>query len=175
MKQKLWITSLAVAASAAFAVPAFAQRDYGASPAAGPYVGANVGINSDDETGLGIFGGYRFDRNWAAELGYQDTGQSNINTTGVDTNAWELAGLGMLPLNERFDLFGKLGLYRGNVEGGGRDETNTDLTFGFGAQYNVNPQLGLRVGWQRYADMGSDLGAGKDLDMWKVGVLYRFR
>jgi OmpA-OmpF porin, OOP family len=177
-QSKWWMTPLAVAASAAFALPAYAQRDVRYDSAfTGPYLGANVGLNSDDETGFGLSAGYRFDRHWAVEAGYQDTGQTNIGGTGVDSNAWELTGVGHLPLDERFEVFGKLGFYRGKVHGGGLDDTNRDLTFGLGGQYNVNPQLGVRLGWQRYADMGSGAGgaAGEDLDMWKVGLVYSFR
>ncbi len=178
---KWWKGPLALAIGTAFAVPAFAQgtssqASSGVS-ASNLYVGADVGLNTDDETGFGIFAGYDFTRNFAAELGYSDTGQSNIGNVGVDTNAWEITGVGRLPVTDRIDAFGKLGFYRGHVEGGGDSDSHNDLTFGFGAQYNVNPQLGLRVSWQRYADMGSDFrgSSGEDLDMWKLGVVYRFR
>lgn len=177
MQRRWWYGPLVLAAGAMFALPAAAQSDAGGGTM-GPYIGANVGMNSDDNTGYGAFVGYRINRNFAAEGAYQNTGETDISTHTVDSNAWEASGLGILPLNERFDLYGRLGFYRGNVTGQGQDNHNSDVTYGVGGQYDLTPQVGLRVEWQRYTNMGSgSFGglAGKDLDMYKVGVLYRFR
>lgn len=165
----------ALAAGLTFALPVAAQ-DYARTNQRGVYVGGNIGMNNDEETGFGLMAGYRVNRNFAVEGAYQDTGQANISGRSADTNAWEVTGVGLLPLNERFDLLGKLGLYRGRAHGSGASGNNNDVTFGLGAQYNVNAQLGVRVAWQRYADMGSGaFGAGDDLDMLKVGVVYSFQ
>ena len=172
---KAWYRSLLLAAGAMCALPALAQRDV-RDDASGFYAGASAGLNSDDESAWRLLGGYSVNRNFGVELGYHDTGESNIGGTGVDTNLWELVGIGRLPLDPRFSLYGKLGGYRGKVKGGGMSETNNDLTFGAGVQYDLSRQVALRGEWQRYADMGGGpFNATSDLDVYSVGVLYRFR
>jgi OOP family OmpA-OmpF porin len=54
-------------------------------------------------------------------------------------------------------------------------ETNTDLTYGIGAQYDINRQLGVRAEWQRYTNMGDDATIGEsDVDVMSVGLVVRF-
>lgn len=54
-------------------------------------------------------------------------------------------------------------------------ETNTDLTYGFGGQFNVSPQVGIRAEWQRYTNMGDNATIGEsDVDVMSLGVIVRF-
>jgi len=169
--------AMIVAAGAAFALPALAQRDmsYG-NQTPGFYAGASVGANGDQESAWRILGGYSVNRNWALELGYHDTGETDIHGVPADTHVWELVGVGKWPIDERFSLYGKLGAYRGKAEGQGIEETNTDLTFGAGVEYALNRQTAVRGEWQRYSDMGGGPFPGTtDVDVLNVGVIYRFQ
>ncbi len=184
----------ALAAAAFIAGPAFAQSKLG-----GFYVGAHIGqtkakdfcdglagtgISCDDsDTAWKILGGYQFNKNFAAELAYTDGGEVTASLGGlhesVKANLWEIVGVGSLPVVERFSVYGKLGLYRADVEdntnfGFSADETSTDVTFGFGARYDITQNVAGRVEWQRYSDVGGgDIGKA-DVDVISVGVLWKF-
>jgi len=166
----------------------------------GFYAGARIGQSKvdidctgasceDTDTAFGIFGGYKINRNFAVEACYTDFGKVNATfavpaaTLEIKSNAFEVVGVGALPLNQQFSVYGKLGFYRGEAKAsatlgafsGSQKETNTDLTLGVGVQYNFNPQLGVRGEWQRYGSMGGDsIGGTFDLDVFAVGVTYKF-
>ena len=95
-------------------------------------------------------------------------------------------GVGSIPVMDRFSLYGKLGLYHAetkrNITGtlgpitstDNDKETNTDLTFAFGARFDITRNLGLRAEWQRYLDVGGGEIGEDDVDVLSVGVLWRF-
>src|SRR6266446_3245797 len=167
----------------------------------GWYVGASVGqsktrhfdcagFSSCDTkaAAFGVLGGYRINRNFAAELGYHDFGRVTFSAPGVSgnikANAAELVGLGAYPFGNQFSVYGKLGAYRAeskvsaSVAGlgsGGLKDRNTDLTFGLGAQYDVTREAGVRAEWQRYKNVGGDDTGGKsDIDVISIGLIWRF-
>lgn len=165
----------------------------------GWYLGASLGQSSMDIEGCGgviscddkdtawrILGGYQINRNFAVELGYHQLGDASASFPGgqvdFEATAIELVGLGILPLANNFALYAKAGFYRGETEASGSNalgpvdvsETNTDLTFGLGAQYNFNPRFGVRAEWQRYTNMGGEATGESDVDVLSIGVLVRF-
>jgi OOP family OmpA-OmpF porin len=141
----------ALAAGALAAVPALAQVQ---TDERALYLGGGIGVNDDEESVWRLFGGYRAHRNLAVELGYADLGEMNIAGRPANTEAWELVGLGILPLTEQISVYGKLGGYRGEAKGGGITETRNDLTFGFG---------------------GGAFGGVSDQDVISLNAIYRFR
>jgi OOP family OmpA-OmpF porin len=182
---------VAIITAVLFAAPAIAQ-DQGfyaglslgqadAKQACDDLGGTGISCDSKD-TAWKIFGGYQFNRHFAAELGYTDLGEAKASFGGLNetlkANAIELVGVGMLPVADRFSVFAKLGLYRGETEdntnfGFSAKETNTDLTFGFGARYDFG-KLGVFGQWQRYADIGGgDIGES-DVDVISIGLLCKF-
>src|SRR5438132_2847278 len=138
---------------------------------------------------FGILGGYQINRNFAAELGYHDLGKVTFSGSGVSANikanVWELVGIGAYPFANQFSGYGKLGAYHGEAKlsasiaglgSGSLKETNTDLTFGLGVQYDVSRELGIRGEWQRYKNTGGDNVGGKsDVDVLSIGAIWRFR
>jgi OOP family OmpA-OmpF porin len=164
----------------------------------GWYLGASVGqskakvadcagFSSCDTkaAAFGILGGYQISRNFAAELGYHDFGRVTLSGPGsanIKANAAELVGLGAYPFANRFSVYGKLGAYHAEAKlsapGSGSaslKDRNTDLTFGFGAQYDVTREAGVRAEWQRYKNVGGDDTGGKhDIDVISVGLIWRF-
>src|SRR3989449_11194658 len=138
---------------------------------------------------FGILAGYQVNRNFAAELGYHDFGRVTFSAPGVSGNikasAAELVGLGAYPFANRVSVYGKLGAYHAEAKlsasqaGSGsvspKDRT-TDLTFGFGARYDVTREAGVRAEWQRYKNVGGDDTGGKyDIDVISIGLIWRFR
>ena len=167
----------------------------------GWYLGASVGqskarhvncagFDSCDSkaAAFGILGGYQINRNFAAELGYHDFGRVTFSAPGVSGNikasAAELVGLGAYPFANRFSVYGKLGAYRAEAKlsaslaglgSGSLKDRTTDLTFGFGARYDVTRETGVRAEWQRYKNVGGDDTGGKyDIDVISIGLIWRF-
>lgn len=143
-----------------------------------------TGISCDDtDQAWKVFGGYQFTRNFAAEFGYIDAGSVTASfgtlREEIEATAFELVGVGILPVVDKFSVYGKLGLYRAEIEdrtnfGFSADETNTDITFGFGVRYDFGGRFAVRAQWQRYQDVGGgDIGES-DVDVMSVGFLVRF-
>ena len=194
-------TIAAAALAILIATPAWSQD-------AGFYLGASIGQSrakdfcddsggfscDDKDTAWKLLGGYQFNRHLAVEAGYTDLGEvgvsgvlSGVSVRGtVEVTAFELMGVGSIPLMDRFSLYGKLGLYHAetkqNVTGSlgtvtvtdNDKEKNTDLTFAFGARFDITRNLGVRAEWQRYLDVGGGEIGEDDVDVLSVGLLYRF-
>jgi OOP family OmpA-OmpF porin len=166
---------LALAVGIALALPATAQS-VREDDTPHVYGGGSVGRNDNSEISWSLFGGYQANRWLGAEFGYRDLGRLTIGGVTVDSNAWELVGVGRVPLFDRFSAYGKLGGYMGRSHGGGFNENNTDLTYGLGVEYGFTRNIAVRGEWQRYTDLGGGgFGAKNDLDVASLGVIYRFR
>jgi len=160
---------------------------------------ANTLLNKDDESSTGgrVFGGYRFARNFAVEAGLTDFGsfaatRTLIPATGSAHAELKIVGLhgaavGILPIDNKFELFGKAGLLfsstqytrsaSGNV--GLTGDTTTyhgDASFllGFGAEFHIDRNFGVRVEYEDAFGVGDSSVASGDLSFASVGVTYRF-
>jgi len=152
----------------------------------GFYAGASIGqatidacdgVTScdDEDTSWKIFGGWELNPNIAFEAAYVDFGEVSGSIGGsavsAEVDGWSLAAKGMLPLNEQFGVFGKLGMIKWDVEGGGAasgiDDDGTDLMYGIGAQYMFTDQFGIVGEWEWY-DMDDDV------DLFSIGALIKF-
>lgn len=165
----------------------------------GFYVGASIGQSEfkdacsdlpagfscdEKDTAWKIFGGYQFNRHFAAELGYNDLGEVSASgfglTAATEVTAWELVAVGSFPVVDRFSVYGKLGAYRAETEFSSNilaseDETNSGLTFGLGVRYDITRNLGVRGEWQRYNDVGDENTTGEgDLSVLSIGIVWKF-
>ena len=174
-----------------------------AADGAGFYIGASVGqskardactdlagtgISCDDkDTSFSIFGGYQINTNFGLELGYTDLGKATASGFGAnasfESKVIELVGVGTYPINPQFEIYGKLGFFRwdldANASGPGgsfsESDSGTDFTFGFGVKYNFTQNVGIRAQWQRYNDIGDEATTGtSDVDVIGVGLVYKF-
>jgi len=156
-------------------VPSLAMAQMKAADS-GWYIGASVGqadmdqVN-DKDTSLKILGGYQFNRNLAAEAGYTDFGKTSSGGTEVKATAWEGVGVGILPIGDRFGVFGKAGFFWGETKSGGTSSDSVELTYGVGAHFDITRNLRLRGEWQKYTDVGD---GATDIDVLSVGVVFRF-
>jgi len=178
-------------AAAAFALPAAAQVDTSAF-----YIGGSVGqskfkdgcsglpggVSCDEkDTAWRVLGGYQFNRNFAAELGYHDFGEIKASAPGFNASekasVWELVGVGLFPIVNQFGVYGKLGLHHGEAKLdsnlGSAKDTGNGWTGGLGAQYDIMPALGLRAEWQRYLKVGGE--SDNKVDVLNLGAIWRFR
>ena len=157
----------------------------------------------DSDTGFGIAGGYQVNPWFAAELAYVDLGDIAYDASGTVTDGistfdadfgleQSAAGpvfslLGIWPIGERFSVFGRLGIALMSVDADvdvtidgvpAADSASTDrsnLMYGVGGEYLFNERFGVRLGWDRYAEVGSeDLTGDTDYDLVTLGLRYNF-
>jgi OmpA-OmpF porin, OOP family len=195
--RKTVLAALAAVLVAGWSPASLAQLARG-GPDSGFYVGAAIGqaqhkescadvpsgaICDDKDTAWRILGGWQLNRHFAAEIAYTDFGEIFLSAGGieqtVEETAWELVAVGTYPFPEGFSLYGKLGLYRAKSEGRtnigiSASDTNSDVTFGVGGRYDFNRNVGVRVEWQRYSDVGGGDFEKDDIDVVSVGVFWKF-
>jgi len=196
--QKKVLATALLAGFAALPTLAMAQAK-GGNADLGFYAGASVGQSKadcntsgtgfscdDKDTSYRVFGGYKFHPNIAVEGGYAPLGDVTAAGGGInlklETNAWDLVGVGIWPLGNNFSIFGKLGFYNAELKLSGvasGKKTTTDLTYGVGGQYDFNRNLGLRLEWNRYSgvkapDVAGTSSGDTDIDVVSVGALWRF-
>lgn len=170
---KNFVVALLGALAMAAAPAALAQKGKTASPW---YVGLHFGqsdIDAVDETDTAfrILGGYQFHPNLAAELAYTDFGSVSVGGTSIKGNAIELVAVGSWPVADRFSIYGKLGFNQGEFEGGGVSDDSIELTYGVGVRWDFMPNLGARLEWQEYPDVGD---GASDVTVMSIGVVYKF-
>lgn len=204
--KKALVAALFAVGAAAMSSAALAQQ----TRDTGFYIGGSVGQSEADidcggttscdnsDTSWKVFGGYQINRNFALEVGYGVLGKVKASTPAffvgptlipaadvkIETNAWEVVGIGSLPVADRFSLFGKVGLYGADTDidvafAGVGTVTDSDdsvgLTFGVGARYDFTRNFGVRAEWQRYSDVkASDFGEF-DVDVLSAGIVFRFQ
>ncbi|NJD36136.1 MAG: hypothetical protein FIA96_15125 [Betaproteobacteria bacterium] len=177
-------------------------QDSGASDIDRELIAAGVtGLASsvdDTDTGYKLQVGYNFTKNWGIEGGYVDLGEMTYKATGrigavaasakarAEVTGWNIAGVGTLPINEQFSLFGKLGAIYADVDvkatatGGGisasdhASTTDWKANFGVGATYKFNKQWGMRAEWERFDNLGDNNTGKTDVDLLSVGVVFSF-
>jgi len=156
---------------------------------------------SESSTGYKLYGGYQFNRNFALEGGYADFGNfdarrevtapvldsmsSNIRASGL-----YLGAVGIVPLPNRFSLFGKLGTAYStstmSISTSGAMlplATPTDLSpkrfewnskYGLGASYEMSNKLGLRFEYERINSLGDGRTGDGNVGMWSLGLIKRY-
>lgn len=165
----------------------------------------NVTVDSEDsDSGYNFTFGYRFSRYLAAELGLaqfgavESTGRGEMDFgNGFVPVTLKLAfkaggpmvsGIGILPLNDKFELYGRLGyLFTSssrelssrvdgrNGGGGGPRGDSQDLVIGAGAAYHFNQAYSARLEYQQLDEIGDPDATGEeDLSFISLGVVIRF-
>lgn len=157
----------------------------------GFYAGASVGQASidacgdagalgatscdDEDTGWKVFGGYELNQNFAVEAAWVDLGEISASGPGVsvtgEADGFVVDVKGMLPLNDQFGVFAKIGLISWELEGGGAasgfDDDGTDAMYGVGAHYMFTEQFGVVGEWEFY-------DTDDEADLLSIGALIKF-
>ena len=171
---------------------------------------SNSTSTSDDGWAGRLYAGYQFDCHWAAELGWSIFSDVNTNGTirgvdlvttspytirangSVDIDAVDLVVKGMMPLENNFSIYGKLGVAYVWSHGGDANASfvepgiinvstgNVNLsnehkffpTAGIGVGYDITPNVVANIEYDRIQKVGSsDLGS---TDLATVGLAYHF-
>lgn len=148
-------------------------------------------FSSRDE-GYSLLAGYRWNDFVSFELGYTNFGHAEDFAFGevieLDADEISFSGIGHLPITERFNIFGRLGIGYWDAEVDVHntalidviypdeilvsDESSYDLFGGIGAAYNFGNNWSIRgeYAYRRWSIDDVDF----DLDTLSLGFLYRF-
>ncbi len=135
----------------------------------------NTGVKLNKNFGLEIF----YQKS-ATEEGKTSTliiGGTPLATDKIETSfdAFGLDAQGYLPINDKFDLIGSIGLgkYDFEMKGFGTKASEDEVGYrlGIGAQYNINENFALR-GMARYIII--DGNAVNDMTEFSAGIRYSF-
>lgn len=158
--------------------------------------GFDVNSIAHDSTNEGykIYLGHQLGRYIALEAGYYDLGSFRFlaNTLPVTNfygqtglKGWNLDLVGTLPLTERFSAFARLGVTRNKAKTRFSSNGLIDVAdysqnshynkhkYGLGLQYDVSAGFTVRLEAERYR-MDDLVGNRGDIDMYSLGLLYRF-
>lgn len=153
----------------------------------------------DSDTGFGAGGGYQFNDNFALEFAYVDLGSTAYRFSATVSNGTDeadadvelassadgpvLSALAILPIGERFSVFGRVGFSLMNATGtahitvdGADDRVSqssqkSDPMFGVGAEYSFGKHFAVRLSWDRYLDVGTENVTGDiDADLISLGL-----
>ena len=144
---------------------------------------SGAGTCDDNGSYWKVFGGYRFNPYFGFELGYTDFGEVE-RTVGATTATYEATGMDIvlvatIPLNREFSLFGKYGLYRWDVDltvtgAAAVSAKGKDVTYGFGAHYNLTRNIAARLEYQKYFNAGDAVTGSFDIDAGLLGIVFKF-
>ncbi|HET7812009.1 MAG TPA: outer membrane beta-barrel protein [Steroidobacteraceae bacterium] len=165
----------------------------------------NLTSSTDDsDLGYGIGVGYRFSRFFAAEITFAQYGEMSTEASAeldfgegegfqpadleltVKNSGPVFSAVGILPLNEHFELFARAGLMfssfsRGivwhingqNLSGTARSDDQVPV-YGVGASWNISKVYSLRAEYQLMSDVGDDGFGAQDVNFAGVQFSMRF-
>lgn len=171
----------------------------------GDFTGLATGTYSNDDSGVAprVFGGYRVAPNWAVEFGLTAFGRfkhyyNNGGSTAVydyDASALTTALAAHLPLGGGVSVNGRAGIaftaasLNLNVDNGTATprfcsdawwysdctSTDTNLFWGLGFQFDINPRWGIRLDYDNYGTIGGQFESGRaDIEQISLNVLFKF-
>lgn len=152
----------------------------------------------DSDTGFGLAGGYQLNDHVAFEITYVDVGAAGSRHAVTVTNGTDQADgdvqfessadgaavslLGVLPVGERFSVYGRVGLsflsasgtatvtVDGQTQRASQSDQKTDPVYGVGAEFSFNKYFAVRLAWDRYVDVGTENVTGDiDADLYSIG------
>ena len=178
--KKTLLAALALIAGAT-ALPAAAQDS-------GFYLGGSAGgararqvcsgaITCDDgETALRGFVGYQINKYLSAEGGYQYFTMFGRNNQGISASALDAAAVASAPIMDKLSVYGRAGASWAKTKSAPNSEDNMGWLLGAGGEYSFSRELGARLEWQHYNNVGGGtLGFNTDIDVLSVGIVWRLR
>ena len=113
----------------------------------------NLTVADKADQSFGVRLGYRFYKNWVVEGGYADLGTMKYRQPGwsngaIKTTAGWADVVGIVPIGERFAVFGKLGVAQMNYKVADLKTDKITTHFGAGASYSFTPALVMRAEYE---------------------------
>ena len=130
----------------------------------------------NNETGLSIAYGAKYDKVWGLEAGYVHFGRTregifdlNDNPSSLKAEALFLAGTGSMSLNPQAEVFGKLGLTVNRLSAAGESATRTRMMAGLGAMWHLNKEWGASLEYSYFGKIDS-----LSLSQTTLSAVYKF-
>lgn len=157
------------------------------------FTGVSI-VDDDKDTGYKLYGGYKFNRNFALEGGYFDLGKFGFAATTVPAGTlngsakfrgFNLDAVGILPITQKLSALARLGVNyaeaKDSFSGTGAvivtnpnpSKRDTNYKYGLGIQYDFTESLGMRVEAERYR-INDAVGNKGDVDLVSIGLVYLF-
>lgn len=172
---------VAILVSCACTMTAHAGLFFGASVGDASLSQSDSGFSFDaSDTGSKIYGGFTFIKFFGLEASYLDLGSAEdeaapgIDVT-IDTTAWDVYAVGILPIGKHFEIFAKAGIVVWDAEasfsGAISDETDdgNDPAYGAGVAFVFGEHFAVRAEYQRF-----ELEDIDELELASVGAEFRF-
>ena len=141
---------------------AYARLPVSVSVKVGESTASGFGSSKD----FGLYGAYRFNRNFSLEAGFE-------SLTGYETTFYSLAARGSYPIVSRLSVFGKLGLARWKESPtGASGSSSISPLWALGLGWRISPEFSLEGEYQILANTNGQLGA--NIDSFLVGAAFRF-
>jgi opacity protein-like surface antigen len=126
-----------------------------------------------DDTAVKLFGGWRFNQNFALELGYLHGGSPEDGGVEVEPRAMQVSVLGALPLTDSASVYARAGVLSWKSEAVIPDVATIktdgeDFAWGVGTSFNVGSRGMVRLEYE-----GADLD-GADIALITLGGVLRF-
>jgi OOP family OmpA-OmpF porin len=144
---------------AAAALAMLASSSFAGTPGA-VYGGLDVGSTTLDgisgsETSIGGFVGYNFHQNFSVEGGYRHLGTWD----GMDVDQTAVSVIGALPLDQRFNLFGRIGYNHLTADSAYGEGSHSDVLLGVGVGYAFSQKVAGRIEVQKPSSDSTNIGA----------------
>jgi len=168
LKHIIAAAALASLASAAFAA---GQSTIAYQPTEGKtgfYAGVDIGgtqpeYDNDFELSYGLLAGYKFNKNFAVEAGVRKLIDDPKNHYNPDFKQYSVSALGILPLQNGFSVYGRLGMNRLSQDTGWDHEyrwRDDKLLYGIGVSYDLGKNFTGRVEVQKPSSKLTNVSAG---------------
>jgi opacity protein-like surface antigen len=159
----------------------------------------------DSDMTYGLTVGYKFMPYFAVEGQYLDLGEAKYTvggeifegpeflgtadvSTSINSSGFALSVLGILPIQEVWEVYARLGMYFGDTEAdlsaaadgdivlsGSESKSEEEFFYGIGGGYTFNETWNVRVEYTIFPDIGDkDLTGEADVDRLVIGVNYMF-
>lgn len=155
-----------------------------------------VGSSTDHDTAFRLTGGYQFDPYFGLETGYQDLGQVEIkgsvtypalipSPTPVDNkvhaHGFIAEAVGRWPIADDWALYGRAGGffdvvdYEQGIPASSTSDRSIKFTYGVGVTWTVSEPIGVKLGWDRFGNLGAPYTTGQfSVDVLALGLVYTF-
>lgn len=154
------------------------------------------GANAPNPNAIILGGGYHFSQYMGVEADYSIIGDSSITTVAgaasatekLKTSSFQVAAVGTFPINDMFNVFGKLGLantkidYSASVTNAtfvpgvvtAASASKTNLMFGLGGQLNINQHFGIRLQYEDFGKFTFSNAPDVGVKLYSLGGVYNF-
>ena len=150
-----------------------------------------------------IMVGYKFMKYFAVELAYYDLGNADYKAKVYDAfddtvagsvkgqwdaKGWPISLVGIWPINDQFDVFGKVGMFFGDVKlsakakdfnnallaGGSDSENSNEFIGGVGADWHFMDKWTARAEWQAMPSLGNNKTGDGNWNDLQFNIIYSF-